>query len=130
MTIMRILLFLLCFSPAFSAAPAQNIDAITRAINDGDAATLGKYFDKMVEIAILDDEMTYSKSDAIQKVKSFFGQSRPTNFRKVHEGTSKGRDSQYCIGNLSSSAGTYRVYIYLSLENGSALIQELRFDRA
>ncbi|MCB0521576.1 MAG: DUF4783 domain-containing protein, partial [Saprospiraceae bacterium] len=45
------------------------------------------------------------------------------------QGASKGQDSQYCIGNLVASSGTFRVYVYMKVSGGKYLIQELRFDK-
>ncbi len=106
-----------------------NLGNITRAISTGDATTLGQYFDESVEIAVLDIEDVYSKSQAIQIMQKFFGQYKPSSFSQVHQGTSKGRDSQYCIGNLTTQGATFRVYIYIKIQNGKHLVQELRFDR-
>lgn len=107
-----------------------NLGEISKAIGSGDAAALGQYFDETVEIAILDEEDMYSKSQAIAKVKSFFDTAKPKSFSQVHQGTSKGQDSQYSIGNLVASNGNYRVYIYLKVSGGKTIIQELRFDRS
>ena len=87
-----------------------------------------QYFDHSVEIAVLDDEDVYSKSEAINVVKDFFTSNKPKSFVKAHEGTSKGQDSQYCIGKLETSTRTFRVYIYMKVTGSKFLVQELRFD--
>jgi len=102
---------------------------ITKAISNGDAATLGQYFDQSVTVAILDQEDIYDKAGAINAVKQFFAKNAPRGFSQVHQGTSKGADSQYVIGNLNTSGGTFRAYIYVKSADGKTLIQELRFDK-
>ena len=75
-----------------------NLNAITKAISEGNAEALGQYFDQSVEISVLDNEDVYAKAQAIKVVKDFFAQNKPKSFSQVHQGTSKGNDSQYCIG--------------------------------
>lgn len=106
-----------------------NMDAITRAISAGDVATLGQYLDETVEIAVMDNEDLYDKSQALPVLKGFFGKYQPKSFSQVHQGTSKGSDSVYCIGNLVTSQGAFRVYIYMRVEGSKYWIQELRFDK-
>ncbi len=106
----------------------QSINKITQAIGSGDAAALGNYFDRTVDLAVVEREDTYSRQEAVQVVERFFQSNPPRSFAKVHQGVSKTKDAQYCIGNLSTSGGTYRVYIYLKTSGGQNLIQELRFD--
>jgi len=106
-----------------------NLADITRAISTGDVATLGQYFDESVEVAVLDAEDVYNKTQAVQVLRKFFSEYKPVSFSQVHQGTSKGQDSQYCIGNLTTNSATFRVYIYIKIQNGKHLVQELRFDR-
>ena len=129
---MKTLLFLLFFAPTAQSQPIEppaNIANITKAISDGDAASLSAFFDSTIEIAILDEEDIYSKEEATQKVKAFFSTAKPTSYSQVHKGKSKGKDSQYCIGNLTTTSGNYRVYIYLKVKDSNTLIQEMRFDK-
>ncbi len=106
-----------------------NLAAITKAISDGNAEALGSFFDSTVEVAVMDNEEVYSKAEAIRIVKDFFSKNKPSSFSQVHHGASKGQDSQYCIGNMVASSGTFRVYVYMKVSGGKYLIQELRFDK-
>ncbi len=128
---MKNLLFFLLLAPmvAFVNIEQQNLDAITKAISSGNADALGQYFDSNVEVAVMDKEETYSKAEAIKVVKEFFAKNKPSSFKQVHQGASKGQDSQYCIGNMTATSGTYRVYIYMKVSGGKGVIQELRFDK-
>lgn len=125
---MKPLIFCLLLAPVLIDGSAD-LSVITNAISKGDSVTLGKYFDQAVEIAVLDDEDVYSKTKAVEIVRSFFSNNTPKAFIKAHEGTSKGNDSQYCIGNLRTDTQTFRVYIYVKVIDGAYLIQELRFDK-
>jgi len=106
-----------------------NLPDITKAISSGDATSLGQYFDQSVTVAILDQEDIYDKAGATNAVKQFFAKNTPKGFSQVHQGASKGADSQYVIGNLTTSGGTFRAYIYVKSSGGKTLIQELRFDK-
>lgn len=127
---MKQLMILALLVPVTGAFWVANLAEITRAINAGDADGLGRYFDESVEIAVLDQEDVYNKAQAIAVMKTFFAQNKPKTFSQVHQGTSKGNDSQYCIGNLvTANNQTFRVYIYMKVNGSQYLIQELRFDK-
>lgn len=128
---MKNLLFVLIFAPivSFGNNPIQGLSDISKAISQGNADALGDYFDAQVEISVMDSEDYYSKTEAIAVVKKFFSTHKPQSFKEMHQGTSKGKDSQYCIGNLVASGGTFRVYVYMKNGGTKPIIQELRFDK-
>lgn len=128
---MKNFLFVLLFAPlaSFVNVDEYNLDAISKAISSGNADALSQYFDANVEVAVMDKEDTYAKAEAVKVVKDFFAKNKPSSFKQVHQGASKGQDSQYCIGNLTSATGNFRVYIYMKVTGGKNLIQELRFDK-
>ncbi len=133
---MKKLLFYLLFAlpvAAFSTtANDQNpgIDAIKSALAAGDVDGLSRYFGESVEVSIMENEQIYTKTKAIEAVKSFFSQNKPKGFSQMHAGASKGNDDQYCIGNLTTGGATYRVYLYLKMGGSQPMIQEIRFDKA
>lgn len=128
---MKNLLFLLFFVPFTAAAGQGNpaLDAIARALSAGDADALAQYLADNVEVSILDKEQTFSKAKATEALRSFFGTNKPRAFNQVHQGTSRGNNDQYCIGNLSASTGSFRVYLYLKVNGSAMTIQEIRFDK-
>ena len=128
---MKNLIFIFAIAPLLAMSPSNNVslDEITKAISNGNASALGAFFDSNVEIAVLENEDVYGKTEAVKVVQSFFSKNKPQSFSRVHQGTSKGNDSQYCIGNMNTSGGTFRVYVYMKTNGGKFLIQELRFDK-
>jgi len=124
---MKQFLLILLFFPAFAIAQS-GMTQITEALNSGDADALGTYFDESIELSILDEEGIYSKAQALQKVRRFLSHNAVTSFAEVHQGASRSSDSKYVIGNIVTSSGTYRVYLYISNINGKMIIQEFRFD--
>lgn len=125
---MKNLMFIFLLLPSI-AMVQPNANGISKAISSGDAVALSQYFDQSIEISILDDVDMYDKAEAVQTLKSFFAKNKPKSYSQMHQGTSKGKDSQYTIGNLVTAANSYRVYVYLKVDNGQQLIQELRFDK-
>jgi len=107
------------------AVTSQNMDSISKALNRGDVESLSTFFDDNVEV----DDDFYNKSEAKDVVKKFFSKNPPKSFSLIHQGTSKGEDSRYFIGNLNAESGTFRVYVYMKLSGSQSLIQELRFDK-
>lgn len=120
---MKNLMFLILLVPFFAAT--QSLDTISKALSRGDAESLSTYFDANVEI----DDDFYDKDDAKEVVKKFFAKNPPKSFSLIHQGTSKGEDSKYFIGNLNAGGRTFRVYVYMKKSGGQSLIQELRFDK-
>ncbi|MFK7771953.1 MAG: DUF4783 domain-containing protein [Saprospiraceae bacterium] len=121
---MKNLMLLLLIVPCL-AATSQNMDSISKALSRGDVESLATYFDENVEI----DDDFYDKSEAKDVVKKFFSKNPPKSFSLIHQGTSKGEDSKYFIGNLNAGSGTFRVYVYMKTSGSQPLIQELRFDK-
>ena len=128
---MKALILILSFVAPFSLSSqlAENISIITKAIGDGDAATLGNYFDASVELTILDKQDVLDKTQATEAVKSFFSKNKPRSYNMVHQGTSKGNASHYTIGDLQTASGNYRVYLYYKSVGDKVLIQEMRIEK-
>ena len=128
---MKALILILSFVAPFSLSSqlAENISIITKAIGDGDAATLGNYFDASVELTILDKQDVLDKTQATEAVKSFFLKNKPRSYNMVHQGTSKGNASHYTIGDLQTASSNYRVYLYYKSAGDKVLIQEMRIEK-
>ncbi|THH39871.1 DUF4783 domain-containing protein [Neolewinella litorea] len=111
------------------SADAQSLGAITQALGKGDTEALASLMDTEVELSLLQDENLYSRDQAKQKLAAFFAANKPSGFSQVHQGSSKSDNAEYCIGNLATSSGAFRVYIYVAKQGDRMLLQELRFDR-
>ncbi len=110
-------------------AQAQSIGDITKALGSGNTAALASMMDTEVELSLLGDENLYSRDQARQKLETFFASNPPSGFSQVHQGSSKSDNAEYCIGNLTTSTGVYRLYIYVVKKGDKMVLQELRFDR-
>ena len=122
-----IILTLFMITISHTQVSAQSFDNIAAEIRKGDAAGLAKYFVGNVEISIKDAQNSYSKSQAEAVLKNFFSGHTPKSFTIVHQGQSP-EGAKYFIGTLSSSAGTYRTYVYAKQVSASFVIQEIRFE--
>ncbi|MBK8723999.1 MAG: DUF4783 domain-containing protein [Saprospiraceae bacterium] len=125
---MKKILFVLSFLSLVSFANA-GIPEIFKAIGSGDITTLSSYFDENVEVYMEGNQEVLSKTEATEMIKNFLNRNKPKSFVQAHQGASKGKDAQYCIGDLSTINGTFRVYIYLKNTGSSYIIQEIRFDK-
>ncbi len=128
---MKNLLFVfLLFSVTVSTAQvAATMESVVRAVSTGDVEALSRHLADQVDLSILEQEQSYSKAKAAEVLRNFFNNHRPRTFNQVHQGTSRGSSDQYCIGNLATANGTFRVYVYLKVTGNTAMVQELRFDR-
>ena len=120
-----ITLFIIALSSMHTSA--QGFDNIAAFIRKGDASGLAKSFGSNVEISMKDAQNSYSKSQAEAVLKNFFSIHAPKTFTVVHQGQSP-EGAKYFIGTLSTSAGTYRTYVYAKQVNNAFVIQEIRFE--
>jgi hypothetical protein len=128
---MKRLLVILFFAPLLFAFTADlpNFSPIATAISAGNVDVLSKYLDTDVEISLFDKEESFEKDQASAVLKDFFAKNKPKSFSQVHQGTSKGKDTQYCIGEINTATGNYRMYIYMKVINDGFLIQEIRIGK-
>jgi hypothetical protein len=126
-TKIRIFLISFYFVAIASIASAAVPDAIVLAFKTGSSKELGKYLNANVELAILENEDVYSKTQAELLLKDFFLKHTPTNFIIIHEGGKEG--SRYAIGTLSTNKGDFRVYFLLKTQQGNSVIHQLRIEK-
>lgn len=133
--IMKHLFFILMvglpfFTLANNESPiAPNFSVIAAAMSTGNAEALSKYFDEDVEVSLFDKEDTYDKAQATGLMRDFFTKNKPKSFSQMHQGASKGKDTQFSIGEIVTISGNYRVYIYMKIVNDNYLIQEVRIGK-
>jgi hypothetical protein len=87
---------------------------------------LSGYFNTSIELAIPGKEDIYSNKQAELIVKDFFAKHVPSNFVILHKGGKE--DSQYAIGNLTTSSGNFRVTLLIKMREGKPYIHQLRFE--
>lgn len=104
-------------------------DAVSEGFRQGNARILSNYLSNSIDLSILNSDKTLSKTQAVSELESFFNTNKPKSFNQVHQGNSKARDSYYCIGELETSNGKFRVYVYFKSAGASSQVQEIRIDK-
>jgi hypothetical protein len=95
-------------------------EGLKAAFKAGNAKELAKFFEKNIELEILGTDNVYTKEHAEQILKSFFEKHPVKGFTVLFEG---GKDaSQYAIGKLVTSKGTYRINLLVK----SQLVLQIR----
>ena len=85
-------------------------DIIT-AFRNGNAQILSNFFNKNIELVILDKEDIYSKAQAQLILQDFFSKHKPLKFDILHKGGKE--NSKYSIGKLKTKQGNFRVYFLI-----------------
>ena len=106
---------------AFSQAPGMDA-----ALNKGSAADLGVYFASSVDVSLPDSDATLSSSDAVQALSNFFSQNIVKGYNRAHLTAPQNGRSSYSLGDLYTSSGTYRIYLYF---DGQKKISEIRIQK-
>ena len=113
---------------AFQVNAVSVPEGVFSALKSGNAKELAKFFNTNIELAILDKEDIYSKTQAEVIVSDFFKQYPVTGYTTVHQGGKEG--SQYVIGTLTTSKGSFRVSIYVKDVSQKAVISQMRIEKS
>ena len=121
------ILFSIVIGTLFTSISLISFTEILDALKKGDAAEVAKFFDSSVEITLPEKSDSYSKSQAELVLRDFFNTNTIKDFEIIHKSESVG--SQYCIGNLKTSNGSYRITIYMKQKGTKQVVQEIRFEK-
>ncbi len=124
-TIYTPLLALFSFVMLTAFEQKSNIDSVISSLKTGNATELSKYSDENLLLTLPDKSDSYSKSQAQQILRDFFGTNGVKGFELKHKGNSPG--GQYCIGNLKTKSGVYRTTVFMKSKDNKQLIKEIRF---
>lgn len=124
---MRFLLIVLLSFCFVNLANAQDYDAIKEAFRSGNASTLGRMLETTVEWSIDGDLSSVGRSDAENRLRTFFMENEPQTFDILHTGESKS-DVHYCIAQMGSSGGPYRITLYLRESIDKYLIESIEIE--
>lgn len=132
--IKKISLFVLFTSSVLSVLASSDSkkvpNGILKSMETGDAKVLSTYFNKNIELVVLDSDNVYSKAQAQQIVTNFFNKFPPVKegaFSVIHE-TGKA-DAQSVIGKLKTEKGDFRVYFLLKKNGEKEYIHQLRIEQ-
>jgi len=108
-------------------AQADMKDQVTAAIGSGDVNALSTKLVDNVDLTVLSTSDYYSKAQATGILRKFFDEHEPKTLRIEHEGTSKMGD-RYCIGQLTTANGVFRVTFFLKKTGEVTQVKQLRIE--
>lgn len=123
---LRLSLIAFATSLLITGLHAQSVDGVITSLKTGNAAQLVANVGENMELKIADKSNTYTKSQAEQALKDFFGKNAVKGFELKHKGNSP--TGNYAIGTLQTAGGNYRVNIFMRKEKSGEVIKELRFQ--
>ena len=122
------LLFLAIFSGFSASVCAQNNQAmIVKAISDGDAHELVKYFHTMVNLAIPGSEGVYNRNQSEALLQKFFSQNEVLSFKVKHEGRSN-EGTRFLIGKMNCPTKIYNLYYLMKEMEGKYWIIQFQLE--
>ena len=104
------------------------IDDISSSLRSGKTTEINQYFANSVDVTILDYQDFLDKGATVQKVNAFFAKKSINGYKIIHEGKSKGKDSVYTIGILNTKQGDYKVYMFITSNDGKHFIEEIKIE--
>lgn len=126
---MRNLIILFLILSCTIGIKAQDLNNLYKAIGKGDVNTVFSYMDTKLDLCIYDDQTPMRREEAKDRLIKFFADIKPQSYTHKHSGTSRA-NSNFYIGELASSKGSLRVYIYMTDTSQGQKIKELRFDKS
>ncbi len=106
---------------------AQTPEALIASMKSGNAAGVAKHFEQNIEMTLLKNSGTFSKTQAEGILKDFFAKRGVRGFDVNHQGTSP-EGARYYVGTLNTAAGSYSAYLFGKQNGGVFLIRELRVE--
>ena len=125
---MKNLVLVIMLSMVATMVNAQ-FSGISSAISNKDAAALSNFFGTSVEITTPEADAVFNKAEAISVMKKFFATYNPSSFKLVHQGSSKGKASEYAIGDMKAAGKSFRVFIYINETSGKTVIEQIQFEQ-
>ena len=103
-------------------------EAFFTAVEKQDMTSIRDLLTEEVELCIEDDDQRIMpKAKALTQISAFIKRVNPSSVKSLHSGSS-GAGSDYRVAKLKSTAGVYRIFIYMEKVAGKNMIKEVRFD--
>ncbi|MGB4846865.1 MAG: DUF4783 domain-containing protein [Saprospiraceae bacterium] len=119
----RLSTFLMFVIPVMAIGQSSGIDA---AINKGNAAELSTFLADKVDVSIVDQDASLSAGEAVKSLSGFFSQNTVKSYKRAHLTPATNGRASYSLGDLSTSTGMYRVYLYYDAKQK---ISEIRVEK-
>lgn len=126
--IVTIAVFLLSCLLSFAQDSSYDVFApIGKYLSKGNSEALSAWFADNLQISVISQESTASKSQARQIVKAFFETYTPRNFNITH--TAGRANMKYALGVLNAGGELFSVTIFVTCKSGTYKIQMLNIAR-
>ncbi len=127
-----LLIFALPLFSIFSPVKAQNngydvFIPIAKYLSQGDVERLSAWFSDNLEVTILSDTNSSSKSQAKQILNSFFQVYTPRSFQISH--TACKYNMKYALGTMNAGGEVFLVTLFVRMKDSGFLIQQLKIER-
>lgn len=99
------------------------------AIKNNDMNTVATYLQNQVDFCIFDNQEILTKNEATAKLNQFLNNHKIQSVEILHQGASKGKNSQYKVAKLSTTKDAYRVFVYSSGDLTTQSVKEIRIDK-
>lgn len=99
------------------------------AIKNNDMATVGNYFQDQIDFCIFDNQESISKKEALSRLNTFISKHKAQSIEVIHQGTSKGKTTQFKVAKLTTDKETYRIFVYTTSDFGNKSVKEIRIDK-
>lgn len=123
---MRQLFIMLTFLLSVFSMKAADITSITNAFKGGNASALTTSMDEEVDMAIPGTAKKTNGGEAVDLLKTFFNNNKPSGFNVVHHADKK--ENGFFVAKLPTASGEFRVNITYRADGDKAIIQSIRIE--
>ncbi|MGZ3756070.1 MAG: DUF4783 domain-containing protein [Mucilaginibacter sp.] len=106
---------------------ADPIDRFAELIGKGNIVELTRLFAPEIELTMMDDGNTYSKTQAGLILEKFFAQNKPISYKTLHKVNSSA-NFRFGVVIITTDKGTYRAAFTLKGPDATAQLIELRIE--
>ncbi len=99
------------------------------ALLKGNAKEMSPYFDKYVNVSILEKANSYSKNQAEIVIQNFFSKIEPKQIDDINKGFSQTNQALYYICTLKTSNSQFQVYLFFIIRNATYVMKEIRIEK-
>ena len=124
MKLLYIPLLLLIILKSHTADP---IDRFAELIGKGNVSELTRLFAAEIELTMMDEANTYSKTQASLILEKFFAQNKPISYKTLHKVNSSA-NFRFGVVIITTDKGIYRAAFTLKGPEASARLIELRIE--
>jgi len=121
--------WIFCISLLFlGSISAQDGNKLLKALASGQTQKVTRHFAPKVEVCYGDDVFFLPKAKAADKFAAIIKDLNPKSITPLHKGSSDNHSANYIIGDVKSSKGRYRLFIFAKKRGEKIIIKEVRLE--